>query len=261
MRKQAVVNLTMRETIDRLTDLRVIAIAATVIFGCTIAGPFGTEGLPLLVRAFYWTTVLTVAFVMSLTIIYYFYEGPLLRKIDPLFRGVIGSLIFASLHSFFLWGVTPLIITGEAGTPGYWMLFLYSGPIAVAITVIVHMFRRSSGDVPATFSDMPRLLKRLKPELGQKLLRLSMQDHYVEAFTDKGSQLVLMRFTDALSEVGEATGWRIHRSHWVSEAAIKDMRRFDGKTFVVLSDGVELPVSRTYLPQLKDAGVVDRFLS
>lgn len=254
-------NSTIRETIDRLTDLRVIAIAVVVIFGCTIAGPFGTDELPLWKRGMYWTIVLSVAFLMSLSIIYYFYEGPVLARVEPIYRGVIGSLVFAGLYSLFLTYATPLILTGGNSAPSYWEMFLYCGPIAVGITTIVHLFRRSTGDVPDVQSNVPRLMKRLKPELGQKLLRLSMQDHYVEAFTDKGSQLVLMRFTDALAEVENAKGWRIHRSHWVSEAGISDLRRFDGKTFVVLPDGVELPVSRTYLPQLKDAGVIERFLN
>ncbi|MGB0505553.1 MAG: LytTR family DNA-binding domain-containing protein [Pikeienuella sp.] len=251
----------MRRNFEQLTDLRVIAIAVTVIFGCTIAGPFGTVELPLWLRAIYWSSVLIVAFFMSLTIIFYFYEGPLLKRIDPLIRGVTGALVFSMSYSVFLVAATPAILGDGGNVPSYLDMLLYSGPIAVAITIIVHLFRRSSGDLPATYSSTPRLVKRLKPELGQKLLRLSMQDHYVEAFTDKGSQLVLMRFTDALAELDEAKGWRIHRSHWVAEAAITDMRRFDGKTFVVLGEGVELPVSRTYLPKLKDAGVVDRFLS
>ena len=71
---------------------------------------------------------------------------------------------------------------------------------------------------------------------------------------------LLMRFCDALNEVTEVKGWRIHRSHWVAESGISQMKRSKGQTFVILDGGAQLPVSRTYLSHLQQAGVTQAFL-
>lgn len=71
---------------------------------------------------------------------------------------------------------------------------------------------------------------------------------------------LLIRFGDALNEVTEVKGWRIHRSHWVAESGISQMKRSKGQTVVVLDDGAQLPVSRTYLSHLQQAGVTQAFL-
>lgn len=65
------------------------------------------------------------------------------------------------------------------------------------------------------------LLRRLPPDLRGALIRLSMNDHYVEVETAKGATLVLLRFADALNELGDADGLQVHRSHWVARTAVK----------------------------------------
>ena len=68
-----------------------------------------------------------------------------------------------------------------------------------------------------------------------------------------------MRFSDALKEVEGEPGWRVHRSHWVAEAAMSDMKRTDGKLMIRTEDGALVPVSRTYAPDLRKAGLLKRF--
>ncbi|WP_245295549.1 LytTR family DNA-binding domain-containing protein [Rhizobium rhizosphaerae] len=90
------------------------------------------------------------------------------------------------------------------------------------------------------------LLDRLKPEHRAALLRLSVQDHYTEIVTARGRELVLLRFSDALREVGGTPGLQVHRSHWVADAFVADLKREDGRLFVVTRDGGSLPVSRSF---------------
>lgn len=94
-------------------------------------------------------------------------------------------------------------------------------------------------------------MKRLKPELGQELISLSMQDHYVEATTTRGSQMILMRMSDALKELDGYDGMRIHRSHWAASTHMMSLARKGNKTLLTLSDGRDLPVSATYLDRVK----------
>ena len=85
------------------------------------------------------------------------------------------------------------------------------------------------------------------------IISLSMQDHYVEITTQAGQHLVLMRFSDAIAELDDLQGLRIHRSHWVSTHHMKGLRRAGNRTMLQLSDDRELPVSQTYKAAVQDA--------
>jgi DNA-binding LytR/AlgR family response regulator len=88
-----------------------------------------------------------------------------------------------------------------------------------------------------------------------KLLALIVEDHYVDIVTDRGKALVLMRLADAMREAGTVAGLQIHRSHWVALDAVVKAHRSDGKLILELSNGLRLPVSRGYLPAVKEAGL------
>ncbi|WP_163850156.1 LytTR family DNA-binding domain-containing protein [Pseudooceanicola aestuarii] len=95
------------------------------------------------------------------------------------------------------------------------------------------------------------LHRRLPPELGQDLVSISMQDHYAELTTTRGAHLVLLRLSDALAEAAGLPGQRLHRSHWAVTAHLVMLRRNQGRYWVDLSDGRSLPVSQTYLEQVR----------
>jgi len=63
-----------------------------------------------------------------------------------------------------------------------------------------------------------------------------------------------MRLGDAIEELQGLEGAQVHRSWWVARAAIADVRRGDGRAVLTLVSGAEVPVSRTYAPQLRAAG-------
>jgi DNA-binding LytR/AlgR family response regulator len=78
------------------------------------------------------------------------------------------------------------------------------------------------------------------------LLRLSVQDHYTQIVTTRGRQLVLLRFADALKEIGETQGLQVHRSHWIADADVVALRKQAGRLLLMTRDGSEIPVSRSY---------------
>lgn len=57
---------------------------------------------------------------------------------------------------------------------------------------------------------------------------------------------MLLRFADAIREIGATAGLQVHRSHWVADAQVEKLKRDNGKLFVVTKDGSEIPVSRTF---------------
>lgn len=112
-----------------------------------------------------------------------------------------------------------------------------------------------SGTVPADVplqspafpaAPLPRLIERLPPDLRAPLIRVSGRNHYVEVATEYGAARILLRLSDALSELGGVDGARVHRSHWVAARAVIRSERGGGKQVLVLSDGSRVPVSRNY---------------
>ena len=97
-------------------------------------------------------------------------------------------------------------------------------------------------------------LDRIPARLGRDLLHLHMQDHYVEVHTREGSDLLLLRFRDALREVEGLDGAQVHRSHWVARAAVAGVERRNGRIALRLANGSRVPVSRSFAPALRDRG-------
>ena len=250
-------HFTFREILARIADKRTVAIWLTVTLVCVIAGPFGTLDMPLASRAIYWVAANAVALILSTAIIFNAYQAPFAAGAPMILKGMIGALAFSVIYAGGMAAAGELLFSPDAGFPDFGLMLIYVAPIAVGITAIVHLFIQP--DEAPEDDAAPRILKRLKPGLEARLLRMAMQDHYVEVFTTKGSQLVLMRFADALEEVAGEPGWRVHRSHWVAEAAMRDLKRADGKTLIVTEDGALVPISRTYMPGLKKAGLLQRF--
>jgi hypothetical protein len=87
-----------------------------------------------------------------------------------------------------------------------------------------------------------------------KLIALEAEDHYVRVHTDAGSELVAMRFSDALEELARAHGYRLHRSWWASADAIEAVRWKRGGGEARLAGGIVAPVSRNCASVLKAAG-------
>ncbi len=116
-----------------------------------------------------------------------------------------------------------------------------------------------SPDMPApavaTPPAPPSILTRVPLPQRGRLLALLVEDHYVDIVTDKGKTLVLMRLADAMRETGGVPGLQVHRSHWVARDAVVKTHRGEGKVVLELSNGMRLPVSRGYLPAVREAGL------
>ena len=87
-----------------------------------------------------------------------------------------------------------------------------------------------------------------------RLIALEAEDHYVRVHTDAGSELLTMRFSDALAELALAHGHRLHRSWWAAADAIEGIRWRRSGGEARLSGGLVAPVSRSFAVALKEAG-------
>jgi LytTr DNA-binding domain len=101
----------------------------------------------------------------------------------------------------------------------------------------------------------PRFAERLPIGLqSARILALSAEDHYLRVHTDAGDALILMRLSDAIAEIEAANGLQTHRSWWVARDAVTSAKRSESKGVISLANGVEAPVSRTYLKAVGAAG-------
>ncbi len=102
----------------------------------------------------------------------------------------------------------------------------------------------SSEPAPASFLD------RLPVHLGRDVVYLKVSGHYLEVVTTQGSGVILQRLMDAVRELG-STGMQIHRSYWVAHHHIRYVVRRDRRTLLHLTGDYEVPVSRTFLPEVR----------
>ena len=89
---------------------------------------------------------------------------------------------------------------------------------------------------------------------GARLIALEAEDHYVRVHTDAGSELLSMRFSEAVEELALAHGYRLHRSWWAFADAVEAVRWKRGGGEARLAGGVVAPVSRNCAAALKQAG-------
>ena len=139
------------------------------------------------------------------------------------------------------------IVGSVTGTIAF-MMYLWEAQIAQANTVALKINLGSPNKNP--------LLSLINAGRGTRLIRLNMRDHYLEAHTCRGMQLIHMRFTDAVSALDGFNGLQIHRSHWVNRDEVTELVKHGGKMFFKMSDGAEIPIARSKLKHLKQLGVL-----
>lgn len=87
-------------------------------------------------------------------------------------------------------------------------------------------------------------------ESAADVIFVKTEGRYVQVHTTTGSSRVIARFADVVAQFGDR-GMQVHRSYWVSHHHARELVKRDTHTLVRLSNGRELPVSRTYLAAVR----------
>lgn len=95
---------------------------------------------------------------------------------------------------------------------------------------------------------------RLSPSQRAEVLCLQMEDHYIRVHTPGRSELVLLPLHQAVDELGEVDGLRVHRSWWVARRAVERAEQDSRSVQLVLTNGLQVPVARNRVADLKAAG-------
>jgi hypothetical protein len=93
------------------------------------------------------------------------------------------------------------------------------------------------------------------------LLALESEDHYLRVHSDRGSELILMRLRDAIAQLADTPGLQVHRSFWVARDAVAQIERRGSGAQLTLCNGLKIPVSRTFVGELRNAGWLEKPVS
>lgn len=155
-----------------------------------------------------------------------------------------------------------LILFAAEGRPlalRHWPLqFAAVYVVSLVLTLGGYLLSRHEEARSATAGPDPveAFLERLPVRFrGARLYAVSSEDHYLRVHTDRGEDLILMRLADAVRELEGAGGLQVHRSWWVAREGVADTVRENGRLVLVLKSGARAPVSRTYQPAVKAAGL------
>lgn len=252
---------TLREWWHHLRQPIALAMMAGVAIVLSMMAPFGTDSsLRPVPRLTFWVAITTSTYAVGA------FVAIRVRAAWPADRPHGARIALIGLMTGLAVTVTVILLNwaalghlpGSAGLPA--TVF----GIAVIVSVMFELLAMQQdlsarpGPSIAPHAAAPAILDRLPVERRGALLALSAEDHYVRVRTDRGDALCLMRLSDAMRETTGVAGFQVHRSHWVARQAVAATRRDGDKALIRLTDGTELPVSRRYVPILKEAGLLPR---
>lgn len=219
-------------------------------------GVYGTSEVPFLQRWIFWTTTMVVG-AGGFTVVEPFIYGRRFEKIAPIFKiGLIAAIISipVTLTLVFLLNRSPPRIEYLTMQYGY---VLVISLIITSASYLLKIASESRNATEPTGNPIAEFLQRLPVKFRTAdLYAISSEDHYLRVHTNLGEELILMRLADAVRELNGAEGLQVHRSWWVAKSGVTDEKKVDGRSLLVLTNGTEVPVSRSYRAKAKDAGLI-----
>lgn len=232
---------------------RGVAIAAAAGVFLALTNAFGGR-TDLWLRLAYWVVLMIAAGLWAEVCMRAVRRLPGMEASLPA-RFVVSVLVIGLPLTVVVWGVTGWVFFGRAYgidmLPGLvWRVLLIT-----AVMTTIGMALEKKPAMTGAGEGPPRFLDRLPPRLrGAVIHAVQAEDHYLRIHTDRGSDLILMRLSDAVAELEGLEGAQVHRSWWVAQDAVRDVKRGDGRATLTLAGGLTVPVSRRHARALRAAG-------
>ncbi len=257
----------VRRAAVRVFDRHTLGIWAGCSALAAFSGPFGTYRHHSFFSALVvWSVLLgfaiiTAFFVYELCSIVFSRQTPAQINLSFVaFGSTAVALVIDSLLTYWL---------DRPGTvrPDFWELWVYV--IAIMFIVILvrrvlpgfddalseHGAMRTKNLPPASLPPHSRLAQRLDIPQGTRIAHISANGHFIEVITCEQSHSIRMRFSDAVAELDETVGLTVHRSHWVHRDAIRGWVPHAAKPYLVLENGTQVPISKTYFSKVEAVGL------
>jgi len=234
-----------------------IVLTLGVLLG--LIGPFGTFETSAGVRMAFWLGTLLMGYaIFRPCLIVSQWVGETLHVPQLIAGGLalmIAALPLTFLIALFFAGFDAARALNSKSLIGLYLQVWLIGFLVNAVFALT-LGRSAKQTEPA--SDLPDPADAIGPSLSTRLLpnlgpihALKGEDHYVRIFGAAGEQLVLMRLRDAIADLQDDQGLQVHRSWWVSRAAVASVRRIGRTAELTLVDGTLVPVARDMMPRLR----------
>lgn len=219
-------------------------------------GVYGTTSLSFLPRWAFWTTTMVVG-AGGFAIVEPIMNGRRFENMAPIFKiGLTAAIISVpvTLTLVFLLNRSPPRLEYLTMQYGY---VLVISLIITSASYLLKVAADSRNAPEPKVNPVSDFLQRLPVKFRTAdLYAISSEDHYLRVHTNLGEELILMRLADAVRELTGADGLQVHRSWWVAKTGVTDEKKVDGRSLLVLPNGTEVPVSRSYRTRAKDAGLI-----
>jgi hypothetical protein len=221
-----------------------------------VLGPYGTLDVPPAPRTVYWLLAIVGGGLIGIAV-----DQALGKRIEGFWKRVVAvTVTMTPPVTLLVYGLNLWLLDAPAGAR--WLPILAWRVFVIAFLVMAMRalaWRRVVETRTLVMPPMPDAERVFRMRLSARrrtarLIALAAEDHYVRVHTDAGSELISMRFADALAELVQAHGFRVHRSWWVAAGAIEGLRWCRGRGEARLEGGLVAPVSRNYATVLRQAG-------
>ena len=219
-------------------------------------GPFGTFAeLSSGERYAYWTGLTLLMWLQGVALLALL-DQPLSRRGVPSWARVVAAAFLAAIPTALevAWAEMLLRVERDLGPVDVLAIAGDVVLLSVPVLLLTHGWRPATpdegwgvtGDV-----DARGLVQMMDPKRRGALLAVSSEDHYVRLYSDRGDQLIAMRFGDALAKLGDAEGLQVHRRWWVATGAVERISRVGDGMELQLRNGLTVPVSRSHINQVR----------
>lgn len=245
-----------------LTRVVTVCLAAGVVLG--LLGPLGTGDLSLGLRLGYWMVATVGGGLLGWAATFLVMRWEAARR-RPWLMIVAIAVVMTPPGAVLVWAWSLVASPGAviASFPVLTGSVFLISLVMTAINRLIGSAAPSRGARPASTvtpvaaaspAALP-LVERLPLRLrGAEIYAVQAEDHYLRVHTAKGSDLILLRLSDALAELAALEGARTHRSWWVARAAVREVAKSDGRAILTLEGGLKVPVSRANAAALRAAG-------
>jgi hypothetical protein len=219
-------------------------------------GVYNTGRLPFYKSFVFWSSTMAVGLGTSLLVSPYVW-GPRFENMAAIFKiGIAAALISVPVT------LVLMIFFNSAPWQLIYLLMQYAYVLVISLIVtsaayLLDLLQDKDAGDNDDRDPIAGFLERLPVKFRTaELYAISSEDHYLRVHTSLGEELILMRLADAVRELSKVDGLQVHRSWWVAKTGVTDEKKADGRSFLILPTGTEVPVSRSYRTKAKDVGLI-----
>lgn len=260
----------MREIVNKTPRDERLLVFGLAIFMCVFFGPFDTDvDLNIWERLAFWTVAVSIVGIVIEHCMIAVLASRWFARFHLVFKLFFGSMIGAVPGASFMITINTIFRPehlNDLNFPLLWMNVAIMALLVAGLDCLVTLqFRKvtpeTQTDEPPAELDtppfgivtLPRLFLRLPDRLREgQIISMSMQDHYVEITTTLGSEMLLMRLSDAIDLLDGMPGTQTHRSHWAACTHAVELVKAGRRHELTLSDGRILPVSNSYKDSIEE---------